>query len=173
MNNEGIQYLVNLRTLNLSYSSCGFKGYSKLIDLTTLKLYHSIDPSHVSIDHELRLMTSLTSLSLLFEKEVSNVGIETLTNLREFRIDNDNENNKINDESIMKLSLLTHLTVNRNLSDVGIMNLSNLVYLDISNEKWFSKITNLCLKNLSFLTHLNVNDNNNISKRLCDPRNRY
>lgn len=152
VNEKAIQTLVNLRKLQVSSKSCGYEGFSKLTNLTSLRLSNFRDYECASsIDAELRCLTGLTLLAIS-NKEVSNVAIQNLTNLRELSVFS---NDKVNDDALKKLSLLTFLRANQGLSDAGIMHLRLLTFLDISDSP---NVSDYSLQHLSFLTHLEVNE---------------
>lgn len=77
----------------------------------------------------MKRLTNLTSLNLYSCEMIGNDCIQCLTKLSELCIAS---SQKISDEGIKNLSLLTYLDANIRITDEGIKNLTNLTHLDFN-----------------------------------------
>lgn len=141
----------------------------KLTNLKELDLMYN----SVIGDDGIKNLTNLRSLSIMENYRITDDGIKNLTNLRELNLD---FFSKITDKVLKSLTHLQKLSLSGNnmITDNGIKDLINLTYLSLIRN---NKITDNGVKNLTNLTKLFITNNNNITsngiKNLTNLRKLY
>lgn len=147
--------LINLTSLDLTYTSKWANSISILTGLTILKLNNN---KHITNDTISRL-TNLVSLSLLKDGKIRDEGLYPLINLRSLGLF---ETRYITSNTISLLTNLTKLTLSRNrvVTGDGIQNCTNLINLNLKKNIRIHDLVKLTgLKKLNLRTNTFITDN--------------
>ncbi len=188
-NTDGLEYFVNLQTLDLNghqLSSINLDNLTKLtsLDLSNNQIIHidvrglvellSLDLSNNQISEiEVNKLTKLTSLQLS-NNQLSSIDLSSLHDLTSLAL----SNNQISGIDLSQQFTLEDLELwNNNLTSINLSNLTNLTSLNLANnalttiqnlnslnkltelQLWSNQLSSIDLNNLSKLVSLNLSNN--------------